>query len=258
MINAAFKYQEDKYPTSVVVVGVLFSLAPFLSSSPAAWAICAVGLLARILLPIHQHSHSHHSTFTSEPLNAIYDFILSIGGGSCTAEWRVHHGLGHHVDFLDQRNDVEGNLRFGENIPLQRFVFAFLGSNLSAFDSFRILRRFPKTVRRKHQAAMLRQYALQLAVFSLLALLSWKLTLFIFLIPNLLLRMGVFWFSYGQHDNLPMTNVYDSSTTKNKFGSILLNVEFHTAHHERPGLHWTKLQKRTEEILPLIHEKCVR
>lgn len=253
-----FKYSEDRLPVAMISLGVLLSLSPFFIPGSTGWFLAIIGILLRGLLPIHQHSHSHLATFNYESANAIYDLLLSLGGGNLTSMWRVHHGLGHHVDYLDQKNDVEGNLRFGQNIPYRRFVFAVLGSSLSLVDSFKLLKRFPVQFRRNHQLAILRQLMLQIAFFALLASINLKATVLVFILPNLILKMAVFWFSYGQHDDLPMTNVYDSSTTKFKFGNILLNVEHHTAHHERPGLHWSRLQNRTEEILPLIHQKCVR
>ena len=253
-----FRYEEDRWPVAMIVSGVLLSLMAFSDHGFMGWGFGFAGLLLRSLVPIHQHSHSHLSTFNDESMNALYDLILSIGGGNLTSMWRVHHGMGHHVDYLDQKNDVEGNLRFGQNIPYRRFVFAVLGSSLSLVDSFKLLKRFPTVVRRKHQFAIIRQLSLQLAVFLIFMLIDWKVTLVMFLLPNFILKMAVFWFSYGQHDDLPMTSVYDSSTTKFKFGQLLLNVEHHTAHHERPGLHWSRLAARTEEILPLIDPRCVR
>lgn len=238
--------------------GVALSLAPFFISGPVGWILGTCGIVCRVLLPIHQHSHSHLPTFQSDTANALYDAVLSIGGGSITADWRVHHGLGHHVDYLDQRSDVEGNLRFGEHIPLRRLIFSLVGSSISIFDSLRLLKRLPVRAGKSHRRAILSQLLLQIALFILLTLWSWKVSILIFFLPNMVFRTGVFWFSYGQHDDLPMTNVYDSSTTKFRFGRAILNVEMHTAHHERPGLHWSRLRRRTIEILPLIHERCVR
>lgn len=251
------RHREDLYPVCVILTGLALSLLPFAVEGYLVAALAVLGVLMRALVPVHQHYHSHVPTFKNPTLNALYDAALSLAGGNLTALWKVHHGLGHHVDYLDQHHDVEGNLRFGENIPHRRLVFTVLGDALSLYDSFQVLKRFPRAVRRQHRAAILRQLFLQLGLFALLASVSLPLTLGIFVVPNMILRWSVFWFSYGQHDNLPMTGVYDSSTTKFKLNGLLMNVGLHTAHHEKPGLHWSRLAQRTEQILPLIDPVCL-
>lgn len=251
------RYREDLYPVSLILTGLLLSLLPFFIDSYFVVALAVVGVLMRALVPVHQHYHAHLATFKNTSLNALYDAALSVAGGNLTALWKVHHGLGHHVDYLDQHHDVEGNLRFGENIPCRRLVFTILGDALSLYDSFRLLKRFSPVVRRQHGSAILRQLSLQIGFFALLATISLPLTFAIFVLPNMILRWSIFWFSYGQHDNLPMTSVYNSSTTKFKLNGLLLNVGLHTAHHEKPGLHWSRLAARTEQILPLIDPACL-
>ncbi|MBY0452146.1 MAG: fatty acid desaturase [Bdellovibrionaceae bacterium] len=251
------KNTADWRPVSLILAGVTLSLTPFIFDGPIFIALALAGVLMRALIPIHQHYHSHNATFKSPALNQIYDVFLSIGGGNITALWKVHHGLGHHVDYLDQHNDVEGNLRFGEHIPFRRLVFTVLGDGLSLYDSFALLKKFPKAVQKAHRGSITTQFLIQLGLFALLFAASPALTLAVFILPNLILRWSVFWFSYGQHDDLPMTSVYNSSTTKFKLNALLLNVGLHTAHHEKPGLHWSKLGERTEQILPLIDASCL-
>ncbi|MGZ3690000.1 MAG: fatty acid desaturase, partial [Pseudobdellovibrio sp.] len=246
------KYSEDLKPVGYIMLGLLFCLAPFAVSNPLTWTLCTAGIMLRIFVPVHQHYHSHLSTFKSETLNALYDAALSVAGGNLTALWKVHHGLGHHVEYLDQHNDVEGNLRFGESIPYRRLVFTVLGDALSLYDSLKLLKKLPSPTQKFYRRSILLQLAIQLTLLLDLSMWNWKLCLTIFIIPNIFLRWSVFWFAYAQHDNLPMNDVYDSSTTKFTFNHILLNNGLHTAHHERPGLHWSKLDERTEQILPLI------
>lgn len=254
---SVFRNPADQWPVTVITAGVFLSLLPFAFGGSAALLLAAAGIMLRALVPIHQHYHSHQATFSDSRLNALYDALLSIGGGNITALWKVHHGLGHHVDFLDQHHDVEGNLRFGENIPFRRLTFTVLGDALSLFDSVKLLKKLPPAVRRTHGRGIALQLLIQVSLLALLFRWNWALTLWIFVVPNIIFRWAVFWFSYGQHDNLPMTGVYSSSTTKFRLNGLLLNVGLHTAHHEKPGLHWSKLARRTEEILPLIHPSCL-
>ncbi len=252
-----FKQNADLWPVTAIVLGLALSLLPFFIEFRFVIPLCIIGIGLRVLVPIHQHYHSHLSTFRHPWANSIYDVILSLAGGNLTALWKVHHGLGHHVEYLDQKKDLEGNLRFGTKIKARRLVFTILGDSLSLYDSLHFLKKFSKAVRNQHRSQILWQLGIQIVLFSILLLINWKLSLLVFAVPNLFLRWAVFWFSYGQHDSLPMTNVFDSSTTRFKLNFILLNVGLHTAHHDKPGLHWSKLPARTLEILPLIDPVCL-
>jgi hypothetical protein len=80
------------------------------------------------------------------------------------------------------------------------------------------------------------------------------------IVPWLLLRWAVFWFSYAQHDSVPMTDVYSGSVThfNGVTNRLYLTVGHHTAHHEKPTLHWTLLPARTAQIIERIHPACLR
>jgi beta-carotene hydroxylase len=79
------------------------------------------------------------------------------------------------------------------------------------------------------------------------------------IVPWLLLRWAVFWFSYAQHDDVPMTDVYSGSVTRFDWTNRwFLNVGHHTAHHEKPTLHWTRLPARTAHIIERIPPSCLR
>lgn len=68
----------------------------------------------------------------------------------------------------------------------------------------------------------------------------------------------MFWFSYSQHADLPATSVYDGARTHRWPGDrLLLNVGHHTAHHERPTLHWSLLPQRTRDIAAKIDPTCL-
>ena len=92
-------------------------------------------------------------------------------------------------------------------------------------------------------------------------LLYWNasMALAFFIVPNIVLRWTVFYFSYAQHAEAPLEDVYSGSVTR--FGwtnAVFLNVGHHTAHHEKPTLHWSLLPERTSLILDRIPASCLR
>lgn len=51
------------------------------------------------------HHHQHTYTFRSRPLNRLLEFFYALHSGVTTNLWRLHHVLGHHINYLDQRID---------------------------------------------------------------------------------------------------------------------------------------------------------
>ncbi len=254
-----FRHRQDIYPVSAISLGLILGLLPF--AFGWSWWSCslaALGLLGRALAPIHQHYHSHRVTFRRDWANHLYDFILGLAGGNPTQIWRLHHCLGHHKDYLDPKTDLEGNQRFGTGRWSQE-LFTVLGDGRSLFDSWILAgKRLKGRARTQARARLVGECCLLAGAMLALLILDVRATLLFILLPNLFLRWAVFWFSYRQHDGATMTNVYDSSVTNFRNNRYLLNVGLHTAHHKWPTAHWSLLEKRTQEILPLIPKDLLR
>lgn len=251
------RHSEDRYPVILISCALILSLLPFIFDSQIALFFAIISLFFRFLAPIHQHSHGHLSIFKEGFYNKIYDIILMCAGGYTTPMWKIHHNIGHHNDFLDPSRDYQGNDRFGRNIPFKRFIFTFFGDAMTIIDSFQIL-RIKKLSKSKLKKQFVIQLMIQLSLYSLLMIANWKLFLIFIYLPNRIYRWSIFWFSFGQHENMPMENVFSSSQTKLVSNRYILNVGFHTAHHHRPGLHWSKLAEHTYSILDKIPTKCLK
>jgi fatty acid desaturase len=239
----------DLVPALVIAAGTALAAVPFVVelSVPVLVAIWLVSTALRSVAPVHQHCHAHYAVFRSGPLDAAYDAVLMLAAGNTTAVWELQHVRGHHRMYLGE-GDPAANGRFGGS----RLVFTILGDAMSVVDSWRIGRG-------AERARLVRQVALQLAVLVAAFIANPVLAIAFVLVPWLLLRWLVFFISYAQHEDVPMTHVYDGSVTH--FGianRFYLNVGHHTAHHEKPTLHWSLLPARTAQILERIPSACLR
>jgi len=240
----------DLVPALVIGAGVALAFVPFAVplAPPALVAIWLVSFAARSIAPVHQHCHGHLPVFGRRVADALYDIVLMLAAGNVTPVWELQHVKGHHRAYLGRIWDPANNLRFGGG----RLRFTILGDAMSLVDSVRLAGRDERVRLAAH-------LAVQVAAATLLALADPWLALGFFALPWLLLRWAVFWFSFAQHDRVPMTNVYSGSVTH--FGwtnRLFLNVGHHTAHHEKPTLHWTRLPARTRHILERIPPVCLR
>lgn len=262
--TGVFRYPLDLAPTLVITAAVTLGLVPIAGALDPAWLwlIVPVSFAGRLPAPAHQHAHGHLPIFRSRALDAIYDQVLALAAGHTTAVWELQHALGHHRQYLDARTDVAGAERFawtrGRSTLVRRLAFMVLADALTVPDAWRIAAEHPAR-RRRLRARLIGQTVLQLAVLGGLLYLDPIATLAVFVVPNIILRWLVGWIAFAQHDGVPATETYSGSM--NHFGFVsrlLLNVGHHTAHHEKPTLHWSLLPWRTSKILDRIPPACVR
>ncbi|HEY2517524.1 MAG TPA: fatty acid desaturase [Polyangiaceae bacterium] len=259
------RYSADRRSLFLVALAALLSLSPFLLAAlhPAAWALVVLwfaSLYARSHAPYAQHNHAHLSVFRARPLNAVYDAVLTLVTGYPTALWELHHNIGHHQNFLDPENDVASILDPSTGRPVSRLWYMLRGNGMILTDSFRIARQLAAKDKPKLLRKLRLELALQVILLALLLVWNAKLATLFFVVPNLFAAALVWWESYVHHLGTPGTNVYDGSVTVfgKRFNRANFNIGHHTAHHEKPTLHWSLLPRRTEQIAGKIPASCMR
>jgi beta-carotene hydroxylase len=260
--RSVLRYAIDAAPVALVCAGLAVALVPFVAPMPL-WALISIAAISyplRFFAPLHQHNHSHLRTFHSARLNAMYDVVLSVAGGYVTAVWDLQHCVGHHRMHLDPGRDVAGRHRFTPDGPFARIIFTVLGTFLSTFDAMSIARtEGGKGKNRTSSRTLFLQLAIQIGIYGVLLAIDPLATLLCVLVPNAILRWGVFYVSYDHHRDVPGHDVYSGSVSQiGPVNPIFLNIGHHTAHHEKPTLHWSLLPARTKVILPRIPRECLR
>jgi beta-carotene hydroxylase len=250
------------WPVGLVLTVTGLSLLPFVHAL-ATWQLvlvwAAVAYL-RTFCAFVQHNHSHLPVFRRGLLNRVFDVILMLNTGYPSAIWQLHHNLGHHRDYLNPELDVARTTRRGSRTRMSRWVYALHGNLTILRDAIRIgLRRGNKG----HPTLLVKlalELCLQILITALLFAARPWLTLSFFVIPNLLIAFLVWWESYPHHLDLPVTDVYDASMTAEArdYNFMTFNIGHHTAHHQKPTLHWSLLPEQTAKIRHLIHGSCIK
>jgi beta-carotene hydroxylase len=257
----------DLRPVSLVLLAALLSLSPFLLALVhvplATWTLVGIwfaSLYARSHGPYAQHNHAHLTVFHARPLNAAYDAVLTLVTGYPTALWELHHNIGHHQNFLDPKNDIASIVDPTTGRPYSRLWYTIRGNWMILADSFGIARREAARGKPRLLRKLVVELVLQGAVLSLLLVWNAKLALLFLILPNALAAALVWWESYVHHLGVPGAQVYDGSVTVlgRRFNRANFNIGHHTAHHEKPTLHWSLLPVRTAKILGKIPESCLR
>lgn len=216
----------------IVIVAVAL-LVPFQSSASAL-----------------NHNHHHCNTFRWAWLNRIYECVMFLQTGTTPFTWTLHHNIGHHERFMDQSTDTSPwKTRQGK--VMGRTWYCLRNTVMMYPEAWRVGLQNPKIFRRF--LIFLGISGLLLATFILGSPLKACL---IFVIPMTFTLFFLVDTTYGHHAGLDTDNPYEA--THNILDPIYnvfaWNLGYHTAHHLRPGLHWTSLPNFHKKIRDNIPE----
>lgn len=249
------RYKADRLSVSVLLATLGLRVAVLTLASPmfAAAFVVPLALLGVLVAPLNHH-HQHLGVFRWRVLNRVYDIVLALQTGVAPYTWVLHHNLGHHKNYLNQLphpSPDESHWTRPDGTTMARLEYTLHLLLHHQVDVLRIGRKHPRILR----AYLLMKVPLY-AVIG--AGLYWNATGFIlaFLLPGLLTLFHTCWFTYEQHAGHYPTSVYDASVNRENplFNALSWNLGYHTAHHLRPGLHWSLLPDLHQEIAHAIPE----
>lgn len=197
------------------------------------------------------HNHMHHPTFRGRLWNSWFQLMLMFGIGQpptgiITAHNERHHG---HPDGAD--DFVRTNLVGFRWNAVNMIAFPFVSIATMFREKPGDLRRWRKARPRLFRQALLERVVFWIVVTAAL-IADWKSTLLHLGVPWISAQLMLIGVNLLQHQDCDMESEYDHS--RNVTGRIanwfLLNNGYHTAHHLRPSMHWSRL--------PCFHQKQVR
>jgi beta-carotene hydroxylase len=244
---------------------ILFPLAgfaPYVYPRLVPWLL-PLSLYLGFCAGCFSHNHNHCPTFRSRKLNALYGAWLSIFYGFPTFAWIPTHNLNHHK-YVNKAGDATITWRYSKrNTWLIASTYYFV----SAYWQGQPIKEYVAKAR-ANNPALLRQIVGQWATLggAHLALLGLAIALrgvplgllvwgFGFGIPAIFANWSMIFINYIQHVHSdPWSEHNHSRNFVSKLGNwLVFNNGYHTAHHESPGLHWSKLPQAHAKIAHLIH-----
>jgi fatty acid desaturase len=251
-----YRYREDVVPSLVVAAVFAIQLYTFFFVE-SLWAVAGVmaSLLAFSAMPGSiSHNHHHVSTFTRPLLNRFYEVVLFLETGVPPYAWTLHHNLGHHKDYLDQEKDP-ANWRQPDGSVMSRLRYDVVGALRIYPEIWRIGRAYPELFRRFKLWA-----SISLVVLGAFVVLDPLKALVLFVVPMPLMYLGLLDNTYMQHSDLDTDSELTASrnTVSKLYNFISWNLGYHTAHHIKPHVHWSRLPAFYAEIEPFIPDgvKC--
>ncbi len=242
------KYKADRGPIAYVAAVFSLRLAIWALATPL---ICAISVLPLVVLGVFiaaiNHNHQHVNAFRAAWLNRHYDLLLSLKCGVARFGWVLHHNLGHHLNYLNQRpheSPDESRWTRADGTSMGRLEYSIDLLLHHQIDIVRVGWRHPR-----HFRSFL---LMKLPLWGLIGVGLWLRpleTVLVFLLPAFITLFHTIWATYEHHAGCPPNNHLDASRNRvnRLFNALTGNLGLHTAHHQRPGLHWS--------LLPALHQK---
>lgn len=230
---------EDLAPLLLLVAVLLTQIAVFVLVQ----SLWLTALAAVLLLPLQgslsavNHNHHHRNMFRAGWANRLLEVGMYLETGVSPYAWTLHHVIGHHRYYLDPAKDTSPWLDRQGRV-MGRWRYCFRNALMIYPECVRIGRSYP---------GVLRKFVwMFIASNLLLGLLLWldpAKTLILFVLPMLGMLLFLVDTTFEHHVGLDTEDEMAATNTRLDwfYNVCSWNLGYHTAHHVRPGLHWTEL-----------------
>jgi beta-carotene hydroxylase len=243
------RYAADWRPVTIVTASFLLHVAVFWFASPGIALLALLPIFAvSTVVAAFNHHHQHLNAFHSPLLNRVYDVLLAVQSGVGPYTWVLHHNLGHHQNYLNQPPSAqpdESHWTRKDGTQMGRIEYTLHTFLHHQVDVYRIGRRHPQVFRR--------YLLMKVPCYAFVALglyLNPLNYLLVFLVPSMLALMHTCWATYEHHAGYLTSEHVEASVNREHplFNLLTCNLGLHTAHHMKPGLHWSELPELHAEI----------
>lgn len=234
-----FHYKEDRWPIAIILMLTTLDFILYFTVENIAVLIpyYLVMIIPKALISSWNHHHQHHMTLRQSALNRILEFFYALHTGVTTHLWRLHHVLGHHKNFLDQSKDESRwKRKDGTNMGVIEYSFSVA---LTAYPrGFKVGRKYPKQLR-----LFLVCSIITVLIVGVMVWFKPTSAIFLFVLPMLTSLYITAYVTYDHHAGLDTDNQFEASynNLNRWFNRLTGNLGYHTAHHYKCGVHWSKL-----------------
>lgn len=243
--------------TLTLIPSAILLFTPFLQGNLwYAWAIfhlflCIIVYLGPYTLMLHNTSHRPFFKRDYEWMNKYIPWVLGIFMGQSPDLYFLHH-MGMHHNEGNMPNDKSSTM------PFQRDSFIGFLNYYTRFILVGILDLIRYFFSKKKNAlahtAARKEFFFYVFLITLCVFVNLKATLFVFILPTIIVRFGMMSGNWGQHafvDPDNPGNDYTSSITciNVAYNKKCFNDGYHIGHHLVPNMHWTDMPVEFQDNL---------
>ena len=215
-----------------------------------AWFL--LGIVPKGAAASYNHHHQHLNVFTDTFSNRALELVYGMQTGIVSHAWVLHHSVGHHVHYLDQKTD-ESRWRRKNGKVMGEIEYTFIGGMVAYLRALRSGGRYPK-----YRSTMLRMLGLTLALVAVAFIWRPLQVTTVLIMPMVFGLFWTVWATYTHHTGKRVDSHYVASNNimHRGYNRLTGNLGYHTAHHLKPGAHWSKLPELHSSIAHMIPADC--
>lgn len=253
---SVFRFSEDRLPVAIFAAYFAADLAVFFLATswwvPVLWL--AIGVIPKGWISAWNHHHQHLSFFRAAWANRLLEVMFGFQTGVTSHAWFLHHVVGHHPNYLDQDKD-ESTWQRADGTTMAEHEYSFDVAITAYPRAWKVGAKYPAQRR-----TFLIMGLLHVALLAVGFAWNWYNALFVLLLPGVASLYVTAWATYFHHAGLHTDDHLKASYNilHRGYNVATGNLGYHTAHHTRPGLHWSKLPTFHAEIAPGIPHDLYR
>ncbi len=212
------------------------------------------GLFAFIAC-IATHNQIHLPVFRSGLWNSIYQIALSLAIGQPPTGIITAHNIRHHQHADSELDFVRTSLVGFRSNALNILLFPFIAIAAMYREKKSDLADWKAKRPRLYRQAIIERIVFYAAIVALL-IADWRATLLFLFLPWISAQIVLVGVNLLQHQDCDSGSEYNHSRnlTGKTANFFLLNTGYHSAHHIRPAMHWSKLPSfHDQEIAPRMN-----
>lgn len=245
-MQSLFRHHEDRIPVIIIMLLSTLDFAVYFIFDNI-WLLLSYWLLMiwpKGIICAWNHHHQHTPTFKSEFLNRFLEQMYALHTGVTSKLWVLHHVLGHHHNYMDQNKD-ESRWKRKNGKPMGRIEYSINVAFTAYYRGYIVGKKHPRPLKIFLWATVV--------TLLLVTALFWYRPLpafFCFILPMISSLLFTAWVTYAHHAGLDVDNVFEASYNNiNPVYNLLTgNLGYHTAHHYKQGVHWSRLPELHEKI----------
>jgi fatty acid desaturase len=245
-MTAVFRHPADRVPVAAFASIFVVDVAAYLFLDNPIWLALyfLVGILPKGAVCAFNHHHQHVSTFRKPILNRALEIMYALQTGVSSHAWVLHHSVGHHLNYLDQDKDESRWMRKDRSI-MGQVEYSLITSATAYVRAWKVGAKFPK-----YRKIFLVMGLVTVAMISALVSYRPMSGFFVFVLAPAFSLFGTAWATYSHHSSRSTDSHFVASTNvlQPLYNVWTGNLGYHTAHHYRPGVHWSKLKELHAKI----------
>ena len=251
-----FKNSADRLPVLFILClsALDFALYFFVSSPYVLAGYFCIMIIPKSQICAWNHHHQHAPTFKTLIPNRLMEFFYALHTGVTTNLWVLHHNYGHHNNFLDQTKD-ESRWTRDNGTKMKEFEYSLTIAITAYYRGYLVGKKHPK-----EQRDFILYTVITFAIVAGLVAYQPAAGVLLFVLPMMTGLLITAWTTYDHHAGLNTEEEFEASFNNvNRWYNLFTgNLGYHTAHHYKQGLHWSKLPQLHDKIKDKIPEELIQ